>query len=259
MGFGGILASMAQGLGKGMVENVHNGWEDERIQKQLDWRADEYDKQRQFDAQESDRKFQHEKELKMMDGKTEISKAIIAARANANKGGLSEPEKNFRAITQATNIYSENLKRLNLERTNIIENGGDQNALKAIDSKIKVAARQLDDHLRKPSTISAFRSAGDVGEASFYAFGGDESLFNGVSRDPFEGIQKPVMPTSSIGEPKVNKVDIDNLTPEQAEELAESKRASINRLKFTKASDEAKEWAAGRNQYKSSTFIPRTF
>lgn len=49
MGYGGILAAMAAGLGTGIVKNVENGWKEEAAQKEMDWRSKEYELGRQHD------------------------------------------------------------------------------------------------------------------------------------------------------------------------------------------------------------------
>ncbi|MDA3978583.1 hypothetical protein, partial [Gallibacterium sp. AGMB14963] len=49
MGYGGILAAMAAGLGTGIVKNVENGWKEEAAQKEMDWRSKEYELSRQHD------------------------------------------------------------------------------------------------------------------------------------------------------------------------------------------------------------------
>ena len=100
MGFGGILAAMAQGLGTGILKNVEQGWKNEETDKMLDWRTKESDKQRAFDAEQQDKKFQHEFELEDHRSRNAISEAAARARISAqysrsNSGdGNSQAQKN---------------------------------------------------------------------------------------------------------------------------------------------------------------------
>ena len=54
-------------------------------------------------------------------------------------------------------------------------------------------------------------------------------------------------------------VDVNSISPQQADQIARQKREEISRQNFARASGEAKEWAAKQNQYKSTMFTPRTF
>ena len=62
-----------------------------------------------------------------------------------------------------------------------------------------------------------------------------------------------------IAPPQRNIVDMNNLSAKEVAQLAKQKQEEQSRINFAKASEEAKEWAAKRNQYTPSTFIPRPF
>jgi hypothetical protein len=54
-------------------------------------------------------------------------------------------------------------------------------------------------------------------------------------------------------------VDVNSISPQQADQIARQKREEISRQNFAKASEDAKEWAARQGQYKTTMFTPRTF
>lgn len=252
MGWGGILGAMAQGLGTGIVKNVEQGWKDEETQKLLDWRENESEKQREFDAEQNEKKFQHEISMENIRHKNELVKAAYTARVNAKYGkdALSEDEKNLLGARQTLDIYDNQLNALGKE----LSETKDKEQQNAITARIKTIRDERNNFLKHPDTISAFKKGGSIGTAIYAAAGGEMDLIHSEPQVPQVKEVKPV-----VASPVRNIIDVNNLTPQQAEDIARQKSEEAARLQFSKASADAKDWAQKRTQYQSSTFIPRTF
>ncbi|WP_065233164.1 hypothetical protein [Gallibacterium genomosp. 1] len=74
MGYGGILAAMAAGLGTGIVKNVENGWKEEAAQKEMDWRSKEAALNRQHDFELEDKRYQNEISKMAVQSRYDIAK-----------------------------------------------------------------------------------------------------------------------------------------------------------------------------------------
>ena len=256
MGFGGILAAMAQGLGTGIVKNVEQGWKNEETDKMLDWRTKESDKQRAFDAEQQDKKFQHEFELEDRKSRNTIHEAVAKARISAqysrsNSGdGNSLAQKNLTGAMQVLGVYDTQLNSLN-EKLAATEDKAQKDDLTA---RIKNLVNERSNYLKRPDTIAAFKGADQMGHALYMTSGGDMDLFNPKPKAPEVQEVKP-----TIAPPQRNIVDMNNLSAKEVAQLAKQKQEEQSRMSFAKASEEAKEWAAKRNQHTPSTFIPRPF
>ena len=256
MGFGGILAAMAQGLGTGIVKNVEQGWKNEETDKMLDWRTKESDKQRAFDAEQQDKKFQHEFELEDHRSRNAISEAAARARISAqysqrgSGGSESQAQKNLTGAMQVLGVYDTQLNSLQ-EKLATTEDKAQKDDLTA---RIKNLANERSNYLKRPDTIAAFKGADQMGNALYMTSGGDMDLFNPKPKVPEVQEVKP-----TITPPQRNIVDMNNLSAKEVAQLAKQKQEEQSRVNFAKASEEAKEWAAKRNQHTSSTFIPRPF
>lgn len=249
----GILGAMLQGLGKGSIENIEQMRKEAEINKQLDWREKESEKQREFDSEQNEKKFQHEINMEHIKYKNELVKAAYTARVNAKYGKdtLSETEKNLLSATQTLDVYDKQLNALH-EKLSATEDKEQQNA---ITTRIKAVSAERDNYLKRPDTIAAFKGAGQMGQA-LYMTGGDMDLYN---PKPVERETVAEDVKSSVAPPVRNMIDVNNLTPQQAADIARQKSEDAARLQFSKASADAKDWAQKRTQYQSSTFIPRTF
>ena len=93
-----------------------------------------------------------------------------------------------------------------------------------------------------------------MGHALYMTSGGDMDLFNPKPKVPEVQEVKPMTPP-----PQRNMVDVNNMSSQDLSKIAKQKQEEQAKLGFTKASEEAKEWAAKRNKYTPSTFIPRPF
>lgn len=250
----GILGAMLQGLGKGSIENIEQMRKEAEINKQLDWREKESEKQREFDSEQNEKKFQHEINMENIKYKNELVKAAYTARVNAKYGKdtLSETEKNLLSATQTLDVYDKQLNALH-EKLSATEDKEQQNA---ITTRIKAISDERDNYLKLPETITAFKAAGQMGRALYSTRGGNMDLF--PSKPVVRGtVAEDVK--SSVAPPVRNMIDVNNLTPQQAADIARQKSEDAARLQFAKASADAKDWAQKRTQYQSSTFIPRTF
>lgn len=245
MGFGGILAAMAQGLGTGIIKNIEQGWKSEETDKLLDWRAKEADKQRK-----------HEFELEDRKSHNTIREAVAKARISAqysrsgSSDGNSLAQKNLTGAMQVLGVYDTQLNSLN-EKLAATEDKTQKDDLTA---RIKNLANERSNYLKRPDTIAAFKGADQMGNALYMTSGGDMDLFNPKPKVPEVQEVKP-----TIAPPQRNIVDMNNLSAKEVAQLAKQKQEEQSRVNFAKASEEAKEWAAKRNQHTPSTFIPRPF
>ena len=245
MGFGGILAAMAQGLGAGIIKNVEQGWKSEETDKLLDWRAKEADKQRQHDFELEDHR-----------SRNAISEAAARARISAQYSrsgsgdGNSQAQKNLTGAMQVLGVYDTQLNSLQ-EKLAATEDKAQKDA---ITGRINNLANERSNYLKRPDTIAAFKGAEQMGNALYMTSGGDMDLFNPKPKVPEVQEVKP-----TITPPQRNIVDMNNLSAKEVAQLAKQKQEEQSRMSFAKASEEAKEWAAKRNQYTPSTFIPRPF
>ncbi|HDR1420414.1 TPA: hypothetical protein QB189_002393 [Pasteurella multocida] len=93
MGFGGILAAMAQGLGTGMVKVADEGWKKAADERKFKFYADENEKGRAHDFALNDRKFEHEKQMEDIKTRNAISlmahKARMGAKSSVNKDNIN--------------------------------------------------------------------------------------------------------------------------------------------------------------------------
>lgn len=245
MGFGGILAAMAQGLGAGIIKNVEQGWKSEETDKLLDWRAKEADKQRQHDFELEDHR-----------SRNAISEAAARARISAQYSrsgsgdGNSQAQKNLTGAMQVLGVYDTQLNSLQ-EKLAATEDKAQKDA---ITERINNLANERSNYLKRPDTIAAFKGAEQMGNALYMTSGGDMDLFNPKPKVPEVQEVKP-----TITPPQRNIVDMNNLSEKEVAQLAKQKQEEQSRMSFDKASEEAKEWAAKQNQFTPSTFTPRTF
>lgn len=262
MGFGGILAAMAQGLGTGMVKNVEQGWKNEETDKMLDWRTKESDKQRAFDAEQQDKKFQHEFELEDRKSRNTINEAVAKARYSRGHSGGSESQaqKDFMAVTQTYGIYASRDQEL----AKMIE-GAETKEQKAELIKQRELNRQNGLNYLNGPAIPSLKAAGDMGYAFLITNGGSDSSWKGITPTPATGHDTAKSTVNAaLSQPlrrdsQSNMVDVNNMSSQDLSKIAKQKQEEQSRMSFAKASEEAKEWAKKQNQYTPSTFIPRSF
>lgn len=256
MGFGGVLAAMAQGLGAGIVKNVEQGWKSEETDKMLDWRTRESDKQRAFEANEYDKKRQHDFALEDHKSRNAISEAAARARISAQYSrsgavdGNSQAQKNLTRAMQILGVYDTQLNSLQ-EKLAATEDKAQKDA---ITERINNLVNERSNYLKRPDTIAAFKGADQMGNALYMTSGGDMDLFNPKPKTPEVQEVKP-----TITPPQRNIVDMNNLSAKEVAQLAKQKQEEQAQMSFAKASEEAKEWAKKQNQYTPSIFIPRNF
>ena len=260
MGLGGVLAAMAQGLGTGVIKNVEQGWKNEELDKTLNWREKEADKQRAFDSEQLDKKHQHDFELEDHKTRNAISETVAKYQAAARYarstggggGGMKESQKNLTSAVQVLGVYDAQLGALR-----------DKLASTEDPAQRDIIAKQMDNlsnersnYLKSPSVISAFKGGEQMGRALYVTSGGDMDLYD---PKPIETAKEVKETVSSVAAPARNMVDVNSISPQQADQIARQKREEVARQNFARASEEAKEWAAKQNQYKSTMFTPRTF
>lgn len=260
MGLGGVLAAMAQGLGTGVIKNVEQGWKNEELDKTLNWREKEADKQRAFDSEQLDKKLKHDFEIEDHKTRNNISEAAAIARikaryARASGGGgdgMKEAQKNLTGAVQVLGVYDAQLGALR-DKLSSTEDPAQRDI---ITKQMDNLSNERSNYLKSPSVISAFKGGEQMGRALYVTSGGDMDLYDPKPKD----VEKEVKATaSSVAAPARNMVDVNSISPQQADQIARQKREEISRQNFARASEEAKEWAAKQNQYKSTMFTPRTF
>nr|DAX74719.1 MAG TPA: hypothetical protein [Caudoviricetes sp.] len=266
MGLGGVLAAMAQGLGTGVIKNVEQGWKNEELDKTLNWREKEADKQRAFDSEQLDKKLKHDFEIEDHKSRNNISEAAAIAQikaryARASGGGgssgasasLKEAQKNLTGAVQVLGVYDTQLGSLQ-EKLAATEDKAQRDAL---IQRIDRLAAERDNYLKDPSVVSAFKGGDRMGRALYMTSGGDMDIYDPKPAKTEKPIVEDIKPTTAA--PERNMIDVNSLTSQEAAQIARQKREEISRQNFAKASEEAKEWAAKQNQYKSTMFTPRTF
>lgn len=260
MGLGGILAAMAQGFGTGVVKNVEQGWKNEELDKTLSWREKEADKQRAFESEQLDKKHQHDFELEDHKTRNTISETVAKYREAAKYarstggggGGMKESQKNLTGAVQVLGIYDAKLGALKEELASTEDPAKREVIAKQMDNIVK----ERSNYLKSPNAISAFKGGEQIGRALYVTSGGDtDDLYDSKPKEVAKEVKETV---SSVAAPARNMVDVNSISPQQADQIARQKREEISRQNFARASEEAKEWAAKQGQYKQ-TFIPRTF
>lgn len=264
MGLGGVLAAMAQGLGTGVIKNVEQGWKNEELDKTLNWREKEADKQRAFDSEQLDKKLKHDFEIEDHKSRNNISEAAAIAQIKARyarlSGGsgsasasLKDAQKNLTGAVQVLGVYDTQLGSLQ-EKLAVTE---DKTQRDALIQRIDRLSAERDNYLKDPSVISAFKGGDRMGRALYMTSGGDMDVYDPKPAKTEKPVIEDVKPTTAA--PVRNMIDVNSLTPQEAAQIARQKQEEISRQNFARASEEAKEWAAKQNQYKSTMFTPRTF
>lgn len=260
MGLGGILAAMAQGFGTGVVKNVEQGWKNEETDKLLDWKEKESDKQRAFESDQLDKKHQQDIELENIKLSNNISEAAAIARIKARYArasgsggdGMKEAQKNLTGAVQVLGVYDAQLGALRDKLASTEDPAQRDIITKQMDN----LSNERSNYLKSPSVISAFKGGEQMGRALYVTSGGDMDLYD---PKPIEAAKEVKETVSPVAAPARNMVDVNSISPQQADQIARQKREEVARQNFARASEEAKEWAAKQNQYKSTMFTPRTF
>lgn len=255
MGLGGILAAMAQGFGTGVIKNVEQGWKEDETNKMLDWKEKESDKQRAFESEQLDKKHQHDFELEDHKTRNSISETVARYREAAkyarstgsgSGNGMKETQRDLIGKMQIIGIYDAKRGAL----TEQLSKTEDKDRREALINQINALDIAKNDFLNKDSTRQSFANAGDEGDALYIASGGKP-------KEPQRAVIEEVKP--QIAAPARNMVDVNSISPQQADQIARQKREEVSRQNFARASEEAKEWAARQGQYKTTMFTPRTF
>ena len=262
MGLGGILAAMAQGFGTGVVKNVEQGWKNEELDKTLNWREKEADKQRVFDSEQLDKKHQHDFELEDHKTRNAISETVAKyqaaaryARSTGSGGsgnGIKETQLDLTGKMQTIGIYEAQIGTLT-ERLSQTE---DKDQREALINRINALNSAKNDFLKKESTRQSFANAGDMGAALYMTSGGDMDLYNPKPKEAAKEVKATV---SSVAAPAINSNNASKLASNIALQIAKQNQDAIDHIRFNKASEEAKDWAARQGQYKTTMFTPRTF
>lgn len=120
MGLGGILGALAQGIGNGAINNAKEAYEDERLQKQLDFRSDLLDKELNFKKEQAGLDRDHD--FKMLEAKERSEIAVAAAKSKidiqeykqklALGGGKKDTSKQASDIIGAVGMLNEGIAKI---------------------------------------------------------------------------------------------------------------------------------------------------
>ncbi|HDR0673420.1 TPA: hypothetical protein QBZ85_001089 [Pasteurella multocida] len=202
MGFGGILAAMAQGLGTGMVKVADEGWKKAADERKFKFYADENEKGRAHDFALNDRKFEQEKEMEGIRHKNKISEMAFSARQSAKTG--NSPEKIF------SNEFAEIMRAFNQNRQEIAfidEQMQDSSLSPEIRNSLKQKRDVLISQMERVANDDRVRNeimSGKYGE-------GVISNYN-IAIEPFRKAQvvaqelsmpKPTQPLPTVEKPKM--------------------------------------------------------
>ncbi|HHE3502609.1 TPA: hypothetical protein ACPDKO_000098 [Pasteurella multocida] len=113
MGFGGILAAMAQGLGTGMVKVADEGWKKAADERKFKFYADENEKGRAHDFDLADHKFEQEKEMEGIRHKNKISEMAFSARQSAKSSVNKDNINRFNDIKKAIETGEQQILAIN--------------------------------------------------------------------------------------------------------------------------------------------------
>lgn len=120
MGLGGILGALAQGIGNGAINNAKEAYEDERLQKQLDFRSDLMDKELNFKKEQAGLDRDHD--FKILEAKERSEIAVAAAKSKidiqeykqklALGGGKKDESKQASDIIGAVGMLNEGIAQI---------------------------------------------------------------------------------------------------------------------------------------------------
>ncbi|WP_066111404.1 hypothetical protein [Gallibacterium salpingitidis] len=173
MGYGGILAAMAAGLGTGIVKNVENGWKEEAAQKEMDWRSKEYALGRKHDFDLEDKRYQNE-----------ISKMAIQAQYDLGKIGYQHRLDNSNQNKDADAIMNGIIARREKINTldSVISSLTDPDQKKQLIEQRDNEKKQLDFYVSRPEVKNIYNSL-SVGDKEIF------SAASGVPTDDYANYQ----------------------------------------------------------------------
>ena len=166
---------------------------------------------------------------------------------------MKEAQKNLTGAVQVLGVYDAQLGALRDKLASTEDPAQRDIITKQMDN----LSNERSNYLKSPSVISAFKGGEQMGRALYVTSGGDMDIYDPKPAKAENPIVEDIKPTTAAPERKM--VDVNSLTPQEAAQIARQKREEISRQNFARASEEAKEWAAKQNQYKSTMFTPRTF
>lgn len=126
MGFGGILAAMAGGLGDGMKEVAKQGWRSKELQKEYDFRRSESEIDRKFKAEQAELDRKHDFDL--LNTKSRIGKSASQ---------LSSVHDKFTSGMQALSVYDAETAKLDEKIANTTDKDERNKLINELDIVIK--------------------------------------------------------------------------------------------------------------------------
>lgn len=152
MGFGGILAAMAQGLGTGMVKVADESWKKEADERKFKFYADESEKGRVHDLALNDRRFEQEKEMEGIRHKNRISEIAFSTRKSTKNG--DSPEKMFsNEFAEILRAFNQNGQEITLIDEQLQDNSLSHERMATLKQRKDVLIQQMkrvanDDRIR---------------------------------------------------------------------------------------------------------------
>ena len=165
---------------------------------------------------------------------------------------MKEAQKNLTGAVQVLGVYDAQLGALQ-DKLSSTEDAAQR---EVIAKQIDNLSNERSNYLKSPGVISAFKGGEQMGRALYVTSGGDMDLYDPKPKEVAKEVKAIV---SSVAAPARNMVDVNSISPQQAAQIAREKREEVARQNFARASADAKDWAAGQGQYKTTMFTPRTF
>lgn len=234
MGYGGILAAMAAGLGTGIIKNVENGWKEEAAKKEMDWRSKEATLNRQHDFDLEDKRYQNEISKMSIQLQHDLTKLKIAERY---KGGSNKSNEDLYngalALKDRVNKIASTLSGLPPE----------SDEAKQLQSQLTSTQKELDLYTAQPEFKSLLNNLPKGARAGAF-------VELGIHTDGYNQWQDNE--NKRIEQEKI-KTEQENTARQQAQEKARQKAAKIAedaKIRFAKSFNNGAttSWYGGYNQ-----------
>ncbi|WP_065238131.1 hypothetical protein [Gallibacterium genomosp. 3] len=242
MGYGGILAAMAAGLGTGIVKNVENGWKEEAAQKEMDWRSKEAALNRQHDFDLEDKRYQNE--ISKMAVQAQYKIAEIKYQHQLTNNSQDKKDEDVTNGMDAKLKVVDNLKKAIANLGDVDE---DNPTFKKLQSELKVAEKEVEIY----RDSAAYQDVYNRAPAGMKAEMETKSGIKSAGYKQWEDNE-----SKRIEQEKI-KTEQENTARQQTQEVARQKaaqRAEEARVKFGKSfnSNPTSSGYAWANYYNST-------
>lgn len=244
MGFGGILAAIAGGLGTGMVKISEEAWREAEKEKYYQHQTKEREAEQAWKSEEAEKTRQHDAMLKREEMANAMARTRLAA-ASSSKEGKSEIDKQFEAGMQRLQLHQARVEKLT-ELLNADYGGNLEKAPQAFKDDLAYNQAKVDEFTNDEGFYNSFVKGSPVKEAYYDSLGGvvgRKSHFAAQQIKPSE-VTAPSQPTAQTSKPIPSA---DDLSDDQLFQLAEQRREAKAKATRQQRSEEAKKWASEQN------------